>query len=136
MSTSACVGGGPTSFSENVTDAPGAKRLPRTMNAVLEVPWLSFTMHRPGPEPGWTVAHTVSGGTGIGGGPPEDVGVLELLSDAPRITPVTTRAAPTETQPTQARWLRSHCRQPPACRDEAGPVRCRAPPPTGPGAGW
>ena len=38
------------------------------------------------------------------------------------MTPVTTSAAPTETQPTQARWLRSHCRQPPA----AGTTRARS----------
>ena len=86
-------------------------------------PWLCFTMHRSGPERAWTVPHTGPAATGIGGG---GDGLPELVSDAPRMTPLTTSAAPTETQPTQARWLRSHCRQPRAGRDDAGPVRCRA----------
>ena len=91
----------------NVSGDPGAKPFPWTVNVVAAVPWLCFTMHRPGPGAAWKVPHTVSGAGGMGG-----PGLPELVSDAPRMTPPTTRAAPTETQPTQARCVRTHRRQP------------------------
>src|ERR1700737_2082865 len=74
-------------------------------------------MHSSGPL-AWPGPHTVGGG---GGGPPaggatlsvcSGAGELELLSAAPRMTPTTTRAAPTEAQPAQARCVLSHRRQP------------------------
>ena len=95
-------GGGPISVSVNVTGVPGAKPVPWTANAKSAEASLRFTMHRSGPEAAWDGPHTVCGAAGGGGS-----GVLpELVSDAPRMTPPTTRAAPTETQPTQARCVR------------------------------
>src|SRR5262249_33274380 len=92
---------------------------PRTTHASRAPPRLWPTMHRPG-VPWPDEPHTVSGGAG---GPPagradpvvEDDGVrlgeLEPLSAAPRMTPTTTRAAPTEAQPAQAMCSRSQRRQ-------------------------
>ena len=81
------------------------------------VPWLCLTMHASGPPPAWPDApHTLFGaGGGPPGGPPWlDPGLCELepLSAEPRMTPTTTRAAPTEAQPAQAMCARSHRRQP------------------------
>src|SRR5580693_2526892 len=89
-----------------VTDVPGAKPVPWTANAVSAGPSLLFTMHRPGPGAAWDVPHTVCGAAGRGGG--AVAGLPELVSEAPRMTPPTTRAAPTETQPTQAICVLTH----------------------------
>ena len=74
-------------------------------------------MHAWGPPPAWPdEPHTVFGaGGGPPGGSPEleaVLGVLELLSAEPRMTPTTTRAAPTEAQPAQAMCARNQRRQP------------------------
>ena len=85
-------------------------------------------MHRAGPLVFVAdVPHTVSGATGGASGTgtepdvclelASDVGELELLSAAPRMTPTTTRAAPTEAHPAQAMCDLSHRRQP----DPPGP---------------
>ena len=70
------------------------------------------------------VPHTVFGAAGgaVGSEPDgcfelELLGALELLSAAPRMTPTTTRAAPTEAHPAQAMCDLSHRRQP----DPPGP---------------
>src|ERR1700751_1474378 len=96
-------------------------------------------MHASGPPPAWPdEPHPVFG---AGGGPPggpelpelevESV-VLELLSAEPRMTPTTTRAAPTEAQPAQAMCARSHRRQP---EPSAVPAPVRAWPGSRRGAG-
>src|SRR6266576_2236735 len=111
--------GGLLKVSVTVTGARGAKPLARTTHAVEAVPWLCFTMHASGPPPAWPdEPHTVVGGGGPPGNPPgrpeweAGVGVLELLSAEPRMTPTTTRAAPTEAQPAQAMCARNQRRQP------------------------
>src|SRR6266704_3464575 len=82
-------------------------------------------MHASGPPPAWPdEPHTV---VGAGGRPPgspelEAVSVLELLSAEPRMTPTTTRAAPTEAQPAQAMCARNQRRQPEPCCPPAVPV--------------
>src|SRR5579863_10260880 len=88
-----------------VTRWPGGKSCPSTMNVALGSPELWF-MHSV-----WLatslVPQTVCGA--IGGRPVE---LPELVSEAPRMTPPTTRAAPTEIQPTQARCVLTHRRAP------------------------
>src|SRR5580692_11835823 len=88
-------------------------------NAVLDVPWLTRTMHSDGPA-GTEALHTVGGAGGRpgAGGP----GLLLLLSAAPRMTPPTTRAAPTDVQPTQAMCSRTHCHPLPRPEARAGPA--------------
>ena len=93
------------------------------------MPRLWFIRHKAGPRPFVAdVPHTVFGATGgaRGTGTEPDVclevefellGALELLSAAPRMTPTTTRAAPTEAHPAQAMCDLSHRRQP----DPPGP---------------
>src|SRR6185312_14684923 len=108
---------------------PDSKPLALTTHAVPVVPWLRITMHASGPPPAWPdEPHTVFG---AGGGPPggpelpelevESV-VLELLSAEPRMTPTTTRAAPTEAQPAQAMCARTQRRQPEPWRPPAVPA--------------
>src|ERR1700751_3329979 len=105
--------GGLLKLSATVTGCPDSKPLAWTSHAVPVVPWLCFTMHASGPPPAWPdEPHT---DFGAGGGPPpgpDAVSVLEPLSAEPRMTPTTTRAAPTEAQPAQAMCARSHRRQP------------------------
>src|SRR5438105_426595 len=89
-------------------------------------------MHSTGAAPGLTwVPHTVDGATGAPGGPapvpaddelPDPGELLELLSDAPRMTPAATSAAPTVAQPTQAMWVLTHRQERRASRHGSGPV--------------
>jgi hypothetical protein len=101
-------------------------------------------MHNPGPLAPWpdlAGPHTVRGG---GGGPPPGgafwvgafwvgafwvglgVGVLELVSDAPRMTPTAISAAPTEAQPIQAIWVVIHRHERRAGHRRGGGGRRRA----------
>jgi hypothetical protein len=124
------AGGGPTPVIVTVTGTRGSKPVPCTTNVVSGSPE-ACTMHTtgallgcPGALTGPDGPHTVNG---AGGGLTPPGGLPELLRDAPRITPATIRAAPTAVQPTQVRWVLSHCRQPdPAstgcsCRDRPRP---------------
>ena len=115
------AGGGPTPDIETVTGLPGANPLPCTTNVVLALP-VDCTMQTDGrldrpeldwPELDWPDEAHEGGG---GGELPLGGGVLELVSDAPRMTPPTTRAAPTVIQPIQARRAPSHRRQPAPAR--------------------
>src|SRR5215831_13338164 len=111
--------GGLFQLSVTVTGLPGGKPLARTTNGASAGPRLCFTMHAPGAPPAWPdEPHTVGGAGGGEGSPPLDdvAGALEPLSAEPRMTPITTRAAPTQAQPAQAMCARSHRRQrgPPA----------------------
>src|SRR5919201_4961469 len=136
--TTVCAGscGGLVQVSRTVTGVRGGKPRPWTTHACRALPRLWPTMHRPGtplPPPRPDEPHTVSGGAG---GPPGGravdpvvgdervwLGALELLSAAPRMTPTTTRAAPTEAQPAQAMCSRSHRRQPEGPDAAPGGVR-------------
>src|SRR6266700_2628904 len=123
-----------------VTGLPGAKPLARTTHAALAGPRLCFTMHAAGPPPPWPdEPHTVFGAGGGTGSPPLDdaagPGELELLSAEPRMTPITTRAAPTEAQPAQAMCARSHRRQPEPWRPPVDPGREPRPGPERPWPG-
>src|ERR1700759_459156 len=114
------TGGGLLKLSATVTGWPGSKPLARATHASPAVPWLCFTMHPSGPPPaGPDEPHAFDGAGGRPPGSPEleaGVGVLELLSAEPRMTPTTTRAAPTEAQPAQAMCARTQRRQPePGC---------------------
>src|SRR5271165_888444 len=115
--------GGLSQVSETVTDVRGAKPRPWTTHVAAALPSLWFSMHREGPLVLLSgVPHTVFGATGgaSGTGTEPDVcveltsdsGELELLSAAPRTTPTTTRAAPTEAHPAQAMCDLSQRRQP------------------------
>src|SRR5580692_852523 len=112
--TVGCAGGRPISVMFTVTSVPGSKPTASTTKSEVWAAWLVRTMHIVGavtPAMGVPLPHTVGGAGGgpPGGGPGESP---ELVSEAPRTTPTAIRAAPTEAQSAQPRWVLIHRRQP------------------------